>query len=93
MAVEQVIMAVVASVIYAMSVYLKRLPTDKAEAFEPAKLVATMIVGVLVGFLANGVVPDEATVESQLMLYAGLVMVVQNGITMVYRYIVKYIPL
>lgn len=92
MALEQVIMAVIASVVYSMSVYLKRLPTDKAEAFDWMKIIATSVVAILIGLLAGGVVPTEASIEAQLAMYGGMTMLVQNALLTVWRGVQKYLP-
>lgn len=90
--IEQAFLAVVASVVYSLSVYLKRLPTDKAEAFEWTKMAATGIVGIVVSLMAGGVVPTEAGVEAQLAMYGGMTMLVQNVLLALWRTVAKYKP-
>lgn len=87
--IEQVFMAVIASMLYAGSMYLKKHYGPNAEGFDMFKFGATLATGVFVGFMMGfmGVVPTELGVVEQLGMYAGLTSVVQVYLQMLYKWV------
>jgi len=81
-----VLWALVASVIYAGSFYLKNRETA-GEGFDAAKFLATLLVGLIVG-VVSGITNSpltEQTVWEQLMAYAGLVVFLETWIKTLVR--------
>lgn len=94
MAIETIIYAAIAAVLYAGTQFVKKVPTDKPEEFDWNKFLATVGLGAVIGVAAalKGIVPDQTSVELQLALFAGATAVIENGIKIVVRLARKYIP-
>lgn len=84
--IENVGVALIAAVIYSGSMYLKKMSGPGAEAFDWMKFLATMLVGLFVGLLSGytGIIPTESGIVEQMGAYAGLVVVVQTWVQMVW---------
>ncbi len=80
--IETVLMAMIAAIVYGLSVYLR-----KGEPMEWTKLGMTAIIGGLVGFIAGmtGIVPTEGYVIEQMSAYAGLSVVLENILKLIYK--------
>lgn len=86
---ESVILAVLATIIYAGSEFLKKyLKPDNLETFDYVKFTATLIVGGVVGAVAGfqGTIPTSMSVAEQLALYAGATVVLENVLKIMYRH-------
>jgi len=82
---EAIIYAVVAAIVFALSGYLK---SAKDEEFDATKFGATILVGALVGVVlyVKGAAITEEAVATQFAAYAGIVVILQNGIKAVMRW-------
>jgi len=80
------IMAIVAAVVYALAGLLK-----SNESFEAPKMVATLIIGVLVGAVlwVSGVQPTQENVYATLAAYTGLIALTEFVIKGIIRRIDK----
>lgn len=87
---ENVMVSVIAAVIYAGSAYLKRSFDPKnPEAFDGTKFLATLVVSVFVGVSLSvmGLNITSESIELQLAMYAGTIMVVENVLKSTVRYL------
>lgn len=80
--IENVLMAMVAAVVYGLSVYMR-----KGEPMEWGKLGVTAVIGAIVGFGAGmtGIMPTEGYVVEQMSAYAGLSVVLENILKLIYK--------
>jgi len=80
--------SILAAVVYAASMYLKKNLSDNPQSFDPLKFLSTVIVGAIVGIVMcqSGTQVTEQDFETQLATYAGLVAVVENVLKILYRY-------
>ena len=94
MALETILMGVFVAAVYAISMYVKKsLNTENPAVFDWYKAISTLITGGLVGLLITqtGILPTEVGVETQLAVMTGTLVLVENGLKIVYRGLVKYI--
>ena len=82
---EAIVFAIVAAIVFAASGYLK---SAKDEDFDVTKFAATVFVGALVGVVLyiQGAAITEETVATQFAAYAGIVVILQNGLKAVIRW-------
>ena len=75
MGIETLVMAVVAALIYALAGFLDR---QEAEGFDKMKMLATAVIGLVVGAVlwASGIPITSENVMLQMTAYAGLVAIV-----------------
>ena len=95
MALETVLMGVIVAVVYSLSMYMKNsMNSENPETFDWFKAGSTTVVGGLVGLLITqtGVLPTEVGVETQLATMAGVIVMVENVLKIVYRAVAKYAP-
>lgn len=87
MEVGTVLISVFASVIYALSMYVKKALKEEPQSFDIAKFVTTVVWGAIIGIvLANsGVEITEQSVEEQFVAYAGLIALTENIIKSIIR--------
>lgn len=80
-------MAVVSSIVYSLVFYIKKRPTDAEEFFQPKKVLATIVVGVVVGISLqlSGTDLSQETLQTQLTAYAGTVALVESVIKTIIR--------
>jgi len=83
MTIETIMLAVLSAIVYAVVAYAK---TQKEE-FDALKFSATIIVGAIVGFaFAITDTPiAQASIETQLVAYVGVIVIVENVLKAVYR--------
>ena len=86
---QDVLLAVLAGITYGLSHYAKHY---SAENFEPAKLIATVIIaiGCAIGLQLSGLPVNEMTIEQRFLVYAGLTPIVENIIKAILRRIGGY---
>ena len=88
MAPETIGYAIIAALIYSVVFYAKHyFKPGKPESFDPTKLGATLLVGVVLGgiFYAGDLAITAEAVETQLIAYAGIVALVESVLKLVYR--------
>ena len=90
--IETIAIAVVAAIMYAGSMYLKKLASsENPQDFDVAKFVSTLIVAVVIAatMIGAGITTiTEADIATQLVMYAGLTTLIENTIKTIYRKIV-----
>lgn len=86
---SELMLAMLAGLIYGLSHYVKHYG---AENFEPAKLIATVIIaiGCAIGLQLSGLPVNEMTIEQRFLVYAGLTPIVENIIKAILRRIGGY---
>jgi len=80
MDVTTVLYAIIAALIYGLTFYIHN--RQLGEAFDPAKLLATLIVALFIGIVmaVTGNPITEFDIWAQLIAYAGLVAVIETWI-------------
>jgi len=75
MGIVELLLPIVAAVVYALAGYLDR---QEGEVFDPMKMVATALIGVVVGVVlyASGIPVTSENVMLQMAAYAGLIAIV-----------------
>lgn len=86
-----ILMATVATVVYALSGLFKSLP--KGENPDGMKFMATVVYGLFVGLFLGvmGVEINEQNITFALATYAGFLVISENIVKAIYRYIGKYL--
>lgn len=86
----QVVLSVLAAIVYSLAVYFKNLSAS-GEKFDESKFIRTIIVGAVVG-IASKAAGVEVTQENIVELsasYAGVVAVVENVLKLIYNLLKK----
>lgn len=86
----QVVLSILAAIVYSLAVYFKNLSAT-GEKFDETKFLRTIIVGAIVG-IASKAAGIEVTQENVVELsagYAGTVAVVENVLKLIYNLIKK----
>lgn len=81
MKVITIVYAIAAAIVFAVSFYIKNQQAADEE-FDPAKFIATALVGLIIGVFSatTGNPITEESVVSQLIAYAGLVVLIETWI-------------
>lgn len=81
--------AVGVAVVIALSTFVTKF--QKGEAFQPRKLIRTLLVGVVIGIIAHlkGVTITADNYEAYLLANAGIIGVADQAVKFFYRLIVK----
>ena len=90
--IETMILAVLAAIVYAGTEFIKKyLDPEHPETFNYVKFVATLIIGAVIGAAAGyeGTIPTQLSITEQLALYAGSVVVLENVLKIIYKFITK----
>lgn len=84
---QDVVIAVVAAIIYSLSMYVKKALSDNPESFDWTKFLATAIWGAIVGLVmqSSGLPITEQSVEEKIAAYAGLIAITENILKIVWR--------
>jgi len=87
----EIVMYVFVAVVYSVATYLKKALKPEGLPFDKVKLASTAIVGAFVGLVlgGSGIVPTEASIETQLAGMTGLVVVVETILTITKRALVR----
>jgi hypothetical protein len=88
--IDTIIIAVIAAVLYAGTEFIKKyLDPQKPESFDKIKFAATMIIGAVIGVASGyeGIIPTELGITEQLALYVGSVVVLENVLRIIYRWV------
>lgn len=87
MIVEQVILSAIAAAVYSFVFFAKAKAKDPEEPFNPFKLAATIVVGVIVGVIYSvmGVDFTQQDISTQLTAYAGTVAVLESIMKAIWR--------
>ena len=88
--IEEVSAAVVASMMYSITFFIKKREKDNREQFDIRRMAATVVVGTGIGVgsaLSGSQITEYATFEEQMAMYAGAVAVVESTLKIGYRYI------
>ena len=88
--IETMILAVLAAIVYAGTEFIKKyLDPEHPETFNYVKFVATLIIGAVIGVAAGyeGTIPTQLSITEQLALYAGSVVVLENVLKIIYKFI------
>ena len=88
--IETMILAVLAAIVYAGTEFIKKyLDSEHPETFNYVKFVATLIIGAVIGVAAGyeGTIPTQLSITEQLALYAGSVVVLENVLKIIYKFI------
>ena len=92
MVIETIILAVLAAIMYAGTEFIKKyLDSEHPETFNYIKFLATIIIGGIIGVAAGyeGTIPTQLSITEQLALYAGSVVVLENVLKIIYRFVIK----
>ena len=90
MVIETIILAVLAAIMYAGTEFIKKyLDLEHPETFNYVKFLATIIIGGIIGVAAGyeGTIPTQLSITEQLALYAGSVVVLENVLKIIYKFI------
>ena len=92
MVIETIILAVLAAIMYAGTEFIKKyLDSEHPETFNYIKFLATIIIGGIIGVAVGyeGTIPTQLSITEQLALYAGSVVVLENVLKIIYKFIRK----
>ena len=84
----EILMAIIASVVYALSMYIKKaLSPENPQGFSPSKFIATLIWGIIVGGVLTvmGIPVSEENVQTQFVAYMGLIALTENILKIIWR--------
>jgi len=84
-----IVLYIVAAAIFAGAQYMRK-HLASGEPFDVTKFVTTLVVGFFIGAISafTGIVPSPETIESQLLLYGGLTVIVENVVKIIINAIV-----
>ncbi len=88
--IETMILAVFAAIVYAGTEFIRKyLDPEHPETFDYVKFIATMIIGAVIGVAAGyeATIPTHLSITEQLALYAGSVVVLENVLKIIYKFI------
>lgn len=89
MVVETIVLAVIAAIMYAGTMFLKKnMDPEKPQEFDGGKFGATIVIGAGVGlvFGYSGIIPSESAVVEQLVAYSGATAIIENGLKIGWRW-------
>ena len=89
---DTIITAILAAIAYSLIFYVKKYYKEtNPESFDPTKLLATILVGLIVGVAMHftGDPLSQETLQNQLVAYTGIVAIVETLLKSLYRAIAK----
>lgn len=92
---EPMVIALVAAAIFALSGYFRQLVKDGGfTGFSFPKFCATLVVGAFVGAITQvlGLPLTQEYLETQLIVYAGAVVLIENMVVGLYRIVRPTVP-
>ena len=86
---ETILIALISAIVYAGSMFLKKnVDPDNPQDFDAIKFVSTLVVSVIIAatlVAAGTTTVTEATMETQLVAYSGLIALVENVLKILIR--------